>query len=137
MELVKPLMIVLGLLAVALGLRTRLRNRGLQNWPSVPGTIIRSDLQTTADGKTRLAAAFRYQIGERTIDSRMVGLTIEDARPAVVYRILQKLATGSRVRVYYDPQDPASATVDHTPSGNWLEAVLAGLALVLFAAYGL
>ncbi|MBL8450243.1 MAG: DUF3592 domain-containing protein [Dechloromonas sp.] len=137
MEYIKPAMIVLGFLAIAFGLFTRLRNRGLQNWPSVSGTIIRSDLQTTADGKTRLAAAFRYQIDERVIDSRMIILTIEDVRPAVVYRILQRLAPGSRVKVYYDPKDPASATVDHTPRGNWLEAVLAGMALVTYAAFGL
>ena len=134
---IKLAMIVLGSLAVAFGLYTRLRNRGLQNWPSVRGTIVRSDLQTTADGKTRLAAAFRYQIGDRVIDSRQIIITIEDTRPAVVYRVLQRLATGSRVKVYYDPKDPTNATVDHTPLGNWLEAVLAGIALVAYAAFGL
>ncbi len=136
MEILKLVMLLLGLVAILLGLRARFRNRHAQNWPSVPGQITRSELQSTADGQTRLNIAFRYEIDGRVIDSRPIVLTIADVGSAAIHKILKRLTMGRKVTVFYDPADPKSATVDHSPSGNWLEAVIAGLALVAFALVG-
>ena len=99
-------MIVLGSLAVAFGSLHPLAQSRPAELASVRGTIVRSDLQTTADGKTRLAAAFRYQIGDRVIDSRQIIITIEDTRPAVVYRSSSVWPPAAASRSITTPRTP-------------------------------
>jgi len=47
--------------------------------------------------------------------------------------MLKRFAMGEKVTVYYDPANPQSVQVDSATAGNWLEAVAAGTALILFA----
>ncbi len=128
----RSLMIVLGLAAVALGLHARLRNRHADRWPAVKGTVIHSQLESSADNQYRLSVAFRYRVKNRAIDSRPLTLTLP-AAPAAANRMLKRLANGSKTVIHYDPARPENISVLSTSPGNWMEAVAAGLGLLLFA----
>lgn len=133
-ELLRTLMIALGVLAIALGLRTRFRSRPELKWPAAAGRVVRSHLESTSGAQTRLSVAFRYKVLKRSIESRPLSVAIPTL-PADANRTLKRFSNGRRVTVYYDPSNPESVQVDTTPPGNWAEAVVAGGALVLFALY--
>lgn len=134
LQLFRAAMVVLGALAIVLGLRTRYKKRSEQKWPAVAGRVVHSHLESTAGPQTRLSVSFRYKVQKRPIESRPLSVDIPSA-PAAANRTLKRLATGRRVVVHYDPTNPERVLVDTSHTGNWLEAVAAGSALILFALY--
>lgn len=123
----------LGVLAILLGLHVRFRNRNAQHWTPTRGKIIFSQLQSSADNQYRLCVAFRYRVKKRSVDSHPVTVTVP-AQPAQANRTLKRLAMGGSTVVYYDPAHPENVTLEDIPP-NWLEAVAAGAALVMFAVF--
>lgn len=134
LQTLKGLMVALGLLAVGLGLRAHYKGRSDLKWPAVTGQVIRSQLESTATAQTRLTVAFRYKVHKRSIESRPLSVEIP-AAPAAANRTLERLSNGRKTTLYYDPAHPDRVQLDNPSSGNWLEAVAAGSALILFALY--
>lgn len=127
------LMVFLGLGAIILGLSVRFRQPPAvpRSWVVTRGKVIFSQLQSSADNRYRLCVAFRFKAKGRNVDSHPITVIVPP-QPAQANRTMKRLAAGSVTRLSFDPANPENVSLDEVRS-NWLEAVLAGVALVLFA----
>lgn len=115
---------------------TRAEARASRQWPTADGVITSCKLtvrELESGNEHRLEVAYTYSVGGANFDGDRVGpggspafATAELARPAV-----QKYATGATVKVWYDPQDPATSLLDPDEEGPY--AARAGIAIVVGA----
>ncbi len=133
-QTMRTLMVLLGILAILLGLQSLLRSRRISRWPATKGNVIRSQLESTIDAQHRLSVAFRYKVKRRYVESRPVSVAVP-AAPAAANRTLKRLTNGRKVIIHYDPSNPENVVVNTASAANWLEAVVAGGALILFSLF--
>ena len=86
------------------------------NWPSVPGTITKSEIETwRRDGKTYYQAniVYAYEIsGKKLTASKVtVGDPPSQTNMSPAKRIQNEYPVGKSVDVFYDPEVPASAAL--------------------------
>lgn len=121
MRVVGAGMVDIGALAAYGAIRMRLKTAQAHKWPTVTGTIVSSELESETDrhdGKpmTMYGAAIRYsyQVGGKSYesDSIQLGGTSETSRPGEFERMVARYPKGKSVKVYYDPDDPATATLE-------------------------
>jgi hypothetical protein len=134
---------VIGSGAVAIGvltgygtIRMRLKARQAHKWPTVPGTIVSSELETGTERHnhkriTTYAAAIRYayEVDGKAYESDQIQLggTSETSQPREFERMVKRYPEGKRVTVYYDRDDPATATLEPGELGGILNmAMVAG-----------
>ena len=108
-----------------------------KNWPSVPGKIIQSDIDTwRKDGKSHYRAnvVYTYMVDSKTLTSSKV--TVGDppstSNMLAAKAVQEEYPVGSEVLVYYDPEVPASSALKPGIRGNdILLAGVTGLFLVI------
>jgi len=85
-------------------------------WPSVPGTIIRSEIETWhREGKSHYQPniVYAYEVeGKKLTSSKVtVGDLPSDSNMSAAKRIQNEFPVGSSVVVFYDPEVPASTAL--------------------------
>ena len=105
-------------------------------WPTVPGEIVSSELESETEQHhhkpiTTYAAAIRYayEIEGKAYESDQIQLggTSETSQPREFERMVERYPKGKRVTVYYDPDDPATATLEPGELGGIFNmAIVAG-----------
>ncbi|MDX9930873.1 MAG: DUF3592 domain-containing protein [Bacteroidales bacterium] len=106
-----------------------------KSWPSVPGTITKSEVQVfKRDGNTHYQPdiAYSYSVeGKKYSSSKItVGDGALDNNVSKAKRLQAEYPAGKEVDVYYDPDLPESAVLQTgTKSGDLM---LAGIAAVFF-----
>src|SRR5262245_42924649 len=126
---------------LAMAVRHALLGMRSKTWPSVSGTIMTCDLQTS-DGTYRAEIAYRYNVGEKAYAANRVffGDRISTSWSGLPARRLVKYPIQSAVSVFYDPAHPSRAVLE--PGVNlqvWLEigiAVICSLLGAFYARYG-
>jgi hypothetical protein len=125
-----PLAIVAaGVVLVVFGVYTRVQSLRSRSWPTAPGVITESrvDSSRNRDGQWSHTARIRYRY---TVDGKTYnGDTISYAKGLFDGASVQvsRYPQGSAVGVYYDPKDPASAVLDPGAGPTPALALLAGV----------
>lgn len=106
-----------------------------KTWPSVPGTITRSEVDVwKRDGKTHYEPdiAYSYTVDGKKYSSAKI--TVGDApldnNVSAAKRLQAEYPVGTEVPVYYDPELPGSSALEPgTKAGDYM---LAGFAAIFF-----
>jgi hypothetical protein len=121
MRVVGAGMVGIGALAAYGAIRMRLKTAQAHKWPTVTGTIVSSDLESETDrhdGKPMrmygAAIRYSYQVGGKSYesDSVQLGGKSETSRPGEFERMVARYPKGKSVKVCYDSDDPATATLE-------------------------
>ena len=132
----------IGALAAYGAIRLRLKTAQAHKWPTVTGTIVASDVESTSargpDEKPirvySAAIRYTYTVGGHTYESDQIQLggTSETSRSGPFERMVARYPEGKRVTVYYDPDDAATATLEPGAVGGIfnMAMVAGGLMLV-------
>lgn len=123
--------VVTGLLATAWGLRIIIRARETLQWPVVEGTIEESTKSSESDDLLP-HVKYCYLVGQQTF--RQLVKFSGDITPSEEFskRYVEKYPEGSKVKVYYDPENPETSTLEPGPGqGDWLVLAI-GLGTLVF-----
>ncbi len=107
------------------------------DWPSVSGTVTKSDIVTRIkDGKTTYIpeVIYTYSVNNTTYTSAkiIVGNPHYDSNIGPVRQTIQKYPVGETVQAYYDPEIPASATlIRGIQNSDYVLAGITGLFMVI------
>ena len=121
--------------------------RAMKKWPTTEGRIVRSEITTTVQRHRRPNRAddtvtmyvprivYSYQADGHTFESDDIGWTTSSNRRSVAEKQVKRHPLNARVRVHYNPADPAQATL--SPSMGMIPLVLwffaAAMAFAAFA----
>lgn len=108
--------------------------REMKKWPTTEGQIVRSEIATTVQRHRRPNRAddmvtmfvprivYSYQADGHTFEGDDIGWTTSSNRRSVAEKQVGRYPLNARVRVHYDPADPAKATL--SPSMGMIPLVL-------------
>jgi len=119
-----------GLGLIALGLWSRRRNAQAARWPATPGTIYAVDRTDSFDGPS-IKVHYTYRVGDQAHESCRI--TYAPYSGSRVDEWSARYKVGDSVRVFFDPNRPARAVLEHAPSSGWWVFVVIGAG---FAAAG-
>ena len=106
-------------------------------WPSAPGVIARSYMQTgyfkSMEGFTP-AVQYKYQVGKREYWGERIDFHLSHTLNSRTYAAswLARYPTGKVVSVYYDPKEPGSSVLVSGIQTEQRGLVWAGFAMVAF-----
>lgn len=152
-----------GAVSLAFGFAAQRRESAMRKWPTVPGTVVSSEIVRTVDARLRppvysrpaptkptyrvqdvwaLDVSYRYVVngteqgGYRATSSRLVEkIGNGDAGPGEALRALQaRLPAGAAVPVHYDPANPAESYLFYRDGMGGKSRFRTGFALVLIGA---
>jgi hypothetical protein len=124
------------------------QTRAMKKWPTTDGKIVRSEVATTRQHHSRPSSArpnysvtmyvprivYSYEAGGHTYQSDNIGWSTSANRSSVAEKYVKRYPLQSRVRVFYDPDDPAQATL--SPTMGMIPLVILSFAGVMaFAAF--
>ncbi|MGD9885679.1 MAG: DUF3592 domain-containing protein [Reyranella sp.] len=112
------------------------QTRAMKRWPTTEGRIVRSEIATTVQHHRRANRArgnydvtmyvprivYAYQVGSHTFESDNVGWSTSSNKRSTAEKQVARNPLHARVRVFYDPDDPAQATL--SPSMGMIPLVL-------------
>lgn len=122
--------------------------RAMKRWPTTEGRIVRSDVVTTQEHHRKPDRAggdysvtmyvprivYAYEVDGNRYESDNVGWSTSANRSSVAEKQVGRHPPQSRVRVFYDPADPAQATL--SPSLGVIPLILMLLAGAMAGAAG-
>lgn len=142
-----PLVVALGVFSLASLLFAeiaRRQRRTMRGWPSVEGEVVRSFVTTTTQKHHRPGLArdyaitmyvprivYAYEVGGRAFEGDDIGWSGSSNMRGTATKYVERYPVKTRVRVYYDPDDPTKATL--APAGGGLAIVLTLIAAGLAA----
>ena len=117
-------------------IRLSLKNAQAYKWPTVTGTIVSSLLESdTANLQDKpietygATIRYAYEVDGKAYESDQIQLggTSETSQPEAFERLVMRYPEGKRVKVFYEPRDPATATLEPGESvGIFNMAMVAG-----------
>lgn len=131
MLLLKLVLLLLGLLLVGLAAWIRTMNARAAGWPQARGVIVRSEHERAVDSDNdAVHIEFEYTVGGRTHRAARVSYAGVPAQRVDKEALVARYPVGREVTVHYDPATPGRATLECTPSRNWIGLGLMGLGLL-------
>lgn len=118
-----------------------------RSWPTLPGRVVESDVETyrsaldRSDPQARYMTMYRprvsyeYEVqGQRLVGNRIqLGAAIGTSSQAPAQAVAAKYSVGTSVSVHVDPSDPHSACLDpRAQGGKWIRII--GWVLIAVAA---
>lgn len=120
--------LIIAIVFFALWIRARWQVSGARNWPSTTGRVLSSDMESrrvrSGNGYSTSHYAvvmYEYMVdGQRYQSNRLtLGTPLGTSFTSGVQKKLALYPVGSRVQVYYDPEDPTEAVLEvKAPAGN-------------------
>lgn len=123
--------------------------RAMKKWPKTSGRVVRSAVVTTTERHTRPnrtsgnydvtmyvpRIVYAYEVGGHSFESDDVGWSTSANKPSAAEKQVKRYPLQSPVTVFYNPEDPAQATL--SPSMGMLPVILwiaaGGIAALAFA----
>ena len=114
---------LLGLVFIALYLRSRKQAATSQSWPGTPGTITASEMNVVEDDESgdvyAPSIAYEYRVGDRPFTSHRIRFGSASSRDrAKAEAVLGSYPAGKEVTVYYDPARPDQAVLEQSAAGS-------------------
>lgn len=142
------MLIVVSLVVILIGRGITKGTSARKKWPTTTGQIVRSDITTTRQHHSRPNRArgdytvmmyvprivYAYEVGGVAYEGDDIGWSTSSNRPSVAEKYVKRYALRSQVRVFYNPEDPAEATL--APAAGIIGLVIwIVAAAIAFAAY--
>jgi Protein of unknown function (DUF3592) len=124
-----------GAALVGLSLWLRSRSKQCLHWPSVIGQVTESRVDDTHVDMTKPVLRYRYEVGGQAYVGFRASFSGHGVSRAAMDQLLRPFPQGSTVKVYYNPQDPASAVLNNTTPSHWQYWLLFGVGFLALAAY--
>ena len=146
--MVNAVLIGLGTIAITIGavlyivqLRQGLRADASKKWPRTSGTVTAAAVEKLPQHWWRYRAAlqYSYRVGGKDYQSSRVFWGGNEGREKHMASVVKTYPAGGKVRVFYDPENPAEAVLDpiqHTGSRQVALYALAMITLGLFTITG-
>ncbi|MFY9759957.1 MAG: DUF3592 domain-containing protein [Xanthobacteraceae bacterium] len=137
-----------GAIAIAIGavlysvqFRQGLRADASKKWPRASGTVIASVLEKAPEHRWRYRAVlqYSYRVGGKNYQASRIFWGGNEGREKHMASVVETYPAGGKVRVFYDPENPAEAVLDpiqHTGSRQVALYALAMITLGLFTVTG-
>lgn len=124
------------------GVRNVLQAQQSQNWPTTTGEVISSavEVNSDSDGDTyRAAVIYTYIAADKNRQSSQVfiGDDIYTSARRIVDQTVARYPVGSRVTVYYNPEDPDVAVLETGVRLNSTLFLLMGVGFGLIGLFSL
>jgi len=144
------MLIVMSLVVLMMSRALTTQTRAMKKWPTTTGRIIRSEVTTSTQHHSRPSSARRdydvtmyrprivyaYEVGGDSYEGDDIGWSTSANKPSVAEKEVKRYPPQSQVRVFYNPVDPAEATL--SPAGGVFALILWLVAgAVAFAAFAL
>lgn len=125
---IRIVFVLLGAFCTAFGLYLRHKNAQAAAWPETLGEITHSAVAVDQSGDVRHEADIRYSymVEGRPHSSGQFSFVVRDMTDARERRLVEAFPVGRKVRVYYDPSNPATAVLERQPSTGWAWLVVVG-----------
>jgi hypothetical protein len=136
--MINAVLIGFGVIAVAIGavvyavqLRQGLRADASKKWPTAPGAVTASALEKSPEGRWRYRAAlqYTYRVGGKDYQSNRIFWGGNEGRQKHMTSVVETYPAGCKVRIYYDPKNPAEAVLDPIQNTGSRPVVLYALAM--------
>jgi len=130
------LLIVISLVVIMITRAITKQTRAMKSWPTTVGKIIRSEVTTTLQHHSRPnrpgrsydvtmyhpRIVYAYEVGGLSFQGDDIGWSTSANRPAVAEKQVKRHPLNAQVRVFYNPDDPAEATL--SPAAGKLPLIL-------------
>mgnify|MGYP001039386955 CR=1 FL=1 len=135
------IILVIGVVLLVVFGRNVIRGRASQNWPTVPGTVLYTGMETYEstddDGSitTTYGATIQYNYavaGQSLEGNRRTFTDVRTSSRRRAEQILAKYPQGSAISVYYDPENPTESVLETGVS--WSAYALLALAAIMIVA---
>jgi len=144
--MVNAVLIGFGAIAIAIGVviyvvqfRQGLRADASKKWPRAAGTVTASTLEKLPEHRRRYRAAlqYSYRVGGNEYQSGRVFWGGNEGREKHMASVVETYPTGSNVRIFYDPKNPAEAVLDPIQNSGSRQVVLYALAMITLGLFTL
>lgn len=139
-------LIVFGVIAIVIGavpyivqFRQGLRADASKKWPTASGVVTSSALERLPDRKWRYRAALQYgyRVGAKDYQSSRVFWGGNEGREKQIASVVETYPAGAKVRVFYDPNNPAEAVLDPIQNTGSRQMVLYAMAMATLGLFSL
>lgn len=124
-----------GTIFVCVALWLRSRSRACRHWPSVPGQVLESRVDDAHLEMVKPVLRYRYEVAGTAYVGFRIAFSGYGTSRRALDDLIKPYPVGRSVRVYYDPQDPASAVLNNTSHSDWVFWLLVGVATWLVGVY--
>ena len=137
--MINAVLIGFGAIAIAIGVvlyvvqfRQGLRADASKKWPRASGTVTASAMEKTPQQWPRYRAAlqYSYRVGGKDYQSSRVFWGGNEGREKQMASVVETYPAGGKVRVYYDPKNPAEAVLDPIQNTGSRQVALYALAMI-------
>jgi hypothetical protein len=131
--------IVIGAIPYIVQFRQGLRADASKKWPTASGTITASALERLPANKWRYRAAvqYSYRAAGKNYQASRVFWGGNEGRQKHMASVIETYPAGAKVRVFYDPNDPAEAVLDPIQNTGSRQMVLYAMAMVTLGLFSL
>jgi hypothetical protein len=110
------LFILIGLIALGVGVMNLVRSLRCESWPTVEGVIESADMQSQTGGEEGITysadISYAYQVAGKHYAGQRVAFGARSASSSRAQRVLDRFPVGKKVSVHYSPGDPQLAVLE-------------------------
>jgi len=131
--------IVIGAVPYLVQFRQGLRADASKKWPTASGTVTSSALEQSPDNKRRYRASvqYSYRAGGKGYQGSRVFWGGNEGRQRHMASVVESYPAGAKVRVHYDPNNPADAVLDPVQNTGSRQLALYSLAMITLGLFSL
>jgi hypothetical protein len=131
--------LIIGVVLYGVQFGQGLRADASKKWPRASGTITASAVIKSPEHKRRYRAAleYSYRVGGKQYQSTRVFWGGNEGREKHMASVIETYPAGGKVRVFYDPRDPAEAVLDPIQNLGSRQLVLYALGMMTLGLFAL
>lgn len=124
--------LLLGVVFLIVGLVATKRAKAAQSWPSMPGTVVRSEVvrheSTDEDGSSSVSfepvVEYDYSVMGQPFTGKRIAFGANQFNYKKAAEIAARYPVGARPNVYYNPDKPKDSVLETIASGGKLFVIL-------------
>jgi Protein of unknown function (DUF3592) len=123
--------IIIGMVLYVVQFRQGLRADASKKWPTASGTVTASALEKSPGHRWRYRAAlqYSYRVAGKDYQSTRIFWGGNEGRERHMASVVDTYPAGGKVRVFYDPKNPAEAVLNPIQNTGSRQLVLYALAM--------
>jgi hypothetical protein len=127
--------LVIGVIFLIVGLVATKRAKAAQTWPSMPGTVVRSEVvrheSTDEDGSSSVTfepvVEYNYSVMGQPFTGKRIAFGANRFNYNKAAEIAARYVVGARPAVYYNPDKPKDSVLETSASGGKLFVILGAI----------